>query len=133
MLQPGSTGRRAPASRARALDQRRHVCPADPAHPLAELYDVTDDWRLAPLTPRELERLRRLDALARAHADEVVVCSPALARSRGTRRPVTLVPNGVDVEHFRRRPRTPDMICRTQPRRPCTWERCTSRGSMSTS
>ena len=44
------------------------------------LYDVTDDWLLAPSPPRELERLRRLDALALAQADEVVVCSPALAR-----------------------------------------------------
>jgi glycosyltransferase involved in cell wall biosynthesis len=74
------------------------------------LYDVTDDWLLAPLPPRELERLRRLDAVALAHADEVVVCSSALATSRGTTRPVTLVPNGVDVDHFRRpRPRPPDL------------------------
>ena len=74
------------------------------------LYDVTDDWLLAPLPPRELERLRRLDALALAHADEVVVCSPALTKSRGTTRPVTLVPNGVDVDHFRRsRPRPQDL------------------------
>lgn len=74
------------------------------------LYDVTDDWLLAPSPPRELERLRRLDALALAHADEVVVCSPALTESRGTTRPVTLVPNGVDVDHFRRpRPRPPDL------------------------
>ena len=74
------------------------------------LYDVTDDWLLAPSPPRELERLRRLDALALAHADEVVVCSPALARSRGTTRPVSLVPNGVDVDHFRRpRPRPSDL------------------------
>jgi glycosyltransferase involved in cell wall biosynthesis len=65
------------------------------------LYDVTDDWLLAPSPPRELERHRRLDALALARADEVVVCSPALAKSRGVARPVTLVPNGVDVEHFR--------------------------------
>ena len=74
------------------------------------LYDVTDDWLLAPSPPRELERLRRLDALALTHADEVVVCSPALAKSRGTARPVTLVPNGVDVDHFRRpRPRPPEL------------------------
>jgi glycosyltransferase involved in cell wall biosynthesis len=74
------------------------------------LYDVTDDWLLAPSPPRELERLRRLDAVALAHADEVVVCSSALARSRGTARPVTLVPNGVDVDHFRRpRRRPPDL------------------------
>jgi glycosyltransferase involved in cell wall biosynthesis len=74
------------------------------------LYDVTDDWLLAPWPPRELERIRRLDALALAHAEEVVVCSPALARSRGKKRPVTVVPNGVDVDHFRRpRPRPPDL------------------------
>lgn len=74
------------------------------------LYDVTDDWLLVPSPPRELERLRRLDALALAHADEVVVCSSALTTSRGTARPVTLVPNGVDVDHFRRsRPRPPDL------------------------
>ena len=74
------------------------------------LYDVTDDWLLAPSPPRELDRLRRLDALALAHADEVVVCSPALRKSRGATRPVTLVPNGVDVDHFRRsRPRPEDL------------------------
>jgi teichuronic acid biosynthesis glycosyltransferase TuaH len=72
------------------------------------LYDVTDDWLLAPASRRELERRRRLDELALALADEVVVCSRTLAASRGKRRPVSLIPNGVDVEHFqrpRRRPR----------------------------
>jgi glycosyltransferase involved in cell wall biosynthesis len=74
------------------------------------LYDVTDDWLLAPFDPRQLQRLRRLDALALAHADEVVVCSPALAKSRGIARPVSLVPNGVDVDHFGRpRPRPADL------------------------
>ena len=74
------------------------------------LYDVTDDWLLAPFPPRELERLRRLDELALAEADEVVVCSPALAASRGASRAVTLIPNGVDIEHFRRvRPRPNDL------------------------
>jgi teichuronic acid biosynthesis glycosyltransferase TuaH len=67
------------------------------------LYDVTDDWLLAPLGPRELERLRRLDDLALQESDEVVVCSRALAATRGERRPVSLIPNGVDVEHFRKR------------------------------
>ena len=66
------------------------------------LYDVTDDWLLAPFPPREIARLRRLDCLALERAQEVVVCSPALAASRGERRAVTLVPNGVDSEHFRR-------------------------------
>jgi teichuronic acid biosynthesis glycosyltransferase TuaH len=74
------------------------------------LYDVTDDWLLAPFAPRELERLRQLDSLALAVADEVVVCSQALAVSRGAQRAVSLVPNGVDVEHFRRpRPRPHDL------------------------
>ena len=74
------------------------------------LYDVTDDWLLAPASPRERERLRHLDALALVGADEVVVCSPALATSRGANRQVTLVPNGVDAEHFRRpRPRPADL------------------------
>lgn len=66
------------------------------------LYDVTDDWLLAPFAPRELERLRRLDRHALDAAHEVVVCSPALSVSRGANRPVTLIPNGVDIEHFRR-------------------------------
>ena len=51
------------------------------------VYDVTDDWLLAPFPRREIERLRRLDDLAMAQAAEVVVCSPALATSRGARRP----------------------------------------------
>jgi glycosyltransferase involved in cell wall biosynthesis len=68
----------------------------------ASLYDVTDDWLLAPFPPRELERLRQLDALALARVDEVVVCSSVLASSRGQTRPVALIPNGVDVGHFRR-------------------------------
>jgi glycosyltransferase involved in cell wall biosynthesis len=74
------------------------------------LYDVTDDWLLAPTPPRELERLRRLEALALAQADEVVVCSAALAESRGKIRSVSLVPNAVDVEHFQRpQPRPTDL------------------------
>jgi glycosyltransferase involved in cell wall biosynthesis len=65
------------------------------------VYDVSDDWLLAPFSSREIARLRRLDELALADADEVVVCSPALAVSRGGKRTVTLVPNGVNLEHFR--------------------------------
>jgi glycosyltransferase involved in cell wall biosynthesis len=66
------------------------------------VYDVTDDWLLAPFAPREIVRLRTLDELALTHADEVVVCSPALAASRGRDRAVTVIPNGVDGEHFSR-------------------------------
>ena len=78
------------------------------------VYDVTDDWLLAPFAPRELERLRRLDRLALEEADRVVVCSPALSASRGARREVAVIPNGVDVEHFREpQPRPVDL-----PRQP---------------
>ena len=66
------------------------------------VYDVSDDWLLAPFPPREIARLRRLDQLALDDADEVVVCSPALAASRGERRAVTLVPNAVNIEQFQR-------------------------------
>jgi len=68
----------------------------------SSLYDVTDDWLLEPIPPRELERLRRLDQIALDQADEVVVCSQALVASRGSRRAVSLIPNGVDVENFSR-------------------------------
>lgn len=75
--------------------------------PLAErgwptVYDITDDWLLARAAPHELARRVRLEERLLLAADEVVVCSPALALSRGAARPVTLVPNGVDLEHFRR-------------------------------
>ena len=66
------------------------------------IYDVTDDWLLAPLAPRRLERLKADDALLVARSDAVVVCSLDLARSRGRTRPVDLIPNGVDVDRFRR-------------------------------
>lgn len=64
------------------------------------LYDITDDWLLEPVSERELHRRQRLDAQLLEEAGEVVVCSPALAASRGATRTVTLIPNGVDVAHF---------------------------------
>jgi teichuronic acid biosynthesis glycosyltransferase TuaH len=74
------------------------------------VYDVTDDWLLVPVPPRERDRRRRLEAVAMRDADQVVVCSPGLARSRGMVRPTTLIPNGVDVGHFiRPRPRPADL------------------------
>jgi teichuronic acid biosynthesis glycosyltransferase TuaH len=74
------------------------------------VYDVSDDWLLAPFGDREIRRLRRLDAFALAHADQVVVCSTALAETRGAARSVWLVPNAVDVTHFRQpRPRPADL------------------------
>lgn len=66
------------------------------------VYDVTDDWLESPATSRERQRLESLDRLALEQAGEVVVCSPNLAATRGRTRPVTLIPNGVDVDLFRR-------------------------------
>jgi len=65
------------------------------------LYDITDDWLLVPLSPRREARLRADDELLLAGSGAVVVCSPDLARSRGGRRSVDLIPNGVDVDLFR--------------------------------
>ncbi len=72
------------------------------------VYDITDDWTLAPRSERETERQVSNDRRVMRLADEVVVCSPALVATRGASRPVRLIPNGVDVEHFqvaRERPR----------------------------
>ena len=74
------------------------------------LYDITDDWLLAPLAPRQRNRLMEDERLLLEHSQEVVVCSVELARSRGATRPVELIPNGVDVELFRTaRPRPEDL------------------------
>ena len=35
-----------------------------------------------------------------SRCDEVVVCSPALAASKGANRDVTLIPNGVDAAAY---------------------------------
>ncbi len=83
------------------------------AAPLVDLvrwpavYDVTDDWLHASVTPRERRRLVRADAALVAGCDAVVVCSPALAATRGAARPVDLVPNGVDVASYARPVRRP--------------------------
>jgi teichuronic acid biosynthesis glycosyltransferase TuaH len=65
------------------------------------IYDVTDDWLLAPLTARQKARLRTDDKLLVDHSGAVVVCSPELVRTRGANREVDLIPNGVDIELFR--------------------------------
>ncbi|HEY5108017.1 MAG TPA: glycosyltransferase, partial [Acidimicrobiales bacterium] len=65
------------------------------------VYDITDDWLLAPLPARQEARLRADDDLLLDRSGAVVVCSPDLARTRGGRRKVDLIPNGVDVELFR--------------------------------
>ena len=74
----------------------------------SSVYDVTDDWLLAPVSENERARLRRFDALAVERASEIVVCSDTLAASRGATRPVTLIPNAVDIEHFTRPRRRPN-------------------------
>lgn len=74
------------------------------------VYDVTDDWLAAPFAARELKRLAELERVALDNADEVVVCSEALAKDRGRIRTVHVVSNAVDVEHFRKaRPRPDDL------------------------
>lgn len=65
------------------------------------LYDITDDWLLAPLTERRAARMRADDAMLIQRSGAVVVCSPELARTRGGRRSIDLIPNGVDAELFR--------------------------------
>jgi hypothetical protein len=68
------------------------------------LYDVTDDWLHAGHTGREHERLVADEALLLREAAHVVVCSPALlaAKSAGRDgRPLSLVPNAVDVDAYR--------------------------------
>ena len=74
------------------------------------LYDITDDWTREQVSRRE--KTRRLDRERRllARAGAVVVCSPELAADRGRTRPVTLIPNAVDTDHFQRpRPRPDDL------------------------
>jgi teichuronic acid biosynthesis glycosyltransferase TuaH len=74
------------------------------------LYDITDDWLLAPLAPRQKTRLMANEQLLLDRSEAVVVCSPDLARSRGQSRTVELIPNGVDVDLFRMpRSRPPDL------------------------
>ena len=64
------------------------------------LYDVTDDWTLAERSTAETERVIAQEQVLLARCDEVVVCSPALAASKGALREVTLVPNGVDTAAY---------------------------------
>lgn len=65
------------------------------------LYDITDDWTVAPRPPAEQERVVRQEQRLLATCREVVVCSTDLARTKGAGREVTLVPNGVDLGAYR--------------------------------
>ncbi|WP_447925819.1 glycosyltransferase [Georgenia muralis] len=107
---PGADRRLARAVRtaARRLGMRRPVLWVnDPAGAAVldltgwpALYDVTDDWVAARRTPAEHERLLRDEGLLLDRCAEVVVCSPHLARTKGAVRPVTLVPNAVDMAGY---------------------------------
>ena len=74
------------------------------------VYDVTDDWLLASCTERERLRRIRDEALLMSRANEVVACSPALVKTKGRYRSVTLITNGVDLDWIRApTSRPPDM------------------------
>ncbi|MGD8200624.1 glycosyltransferase [Ornithinimicrobium sp. W1679] len=74
------------------------------------LYDITDDWLLADRREVELVRARRQEGSLLSACHEVVVCSPALARSRSATRDVVLIPNAVDLAAYESRgPRPADL------------------------
>lgn len=66
------------------------------------IYDITDDWLMAPRGARELARLRRLEAKLMQYCEHVVVCSPRLAEDKGEIRDVHLVPNAVDTVSYQK-------------------------------
>ncbi|HEY5252071.1 MAG TPA: glycosyltransferase [Acidimicrobiales bacterium] len=72
------------------------------------IYDVTDDWLLASLSPRARARLTADERILLSDAGAVVVCSPDLAHTRGATRAVDIIPNAVDVERFRTPTTRPD-------------------------
>ncbi|GAB3611875.1 glycosyltransferase family protein [Humibacter ginsengisoli] len=65
------------------------------------LYDVTDDWVHADRGGREHSRIRAADRMLLKRSAEVVVCSTALAATKGAARSVHLIPNAVDVGRYR--------------------------------
>lgn len=64
------------------------------------VYDITDDWLQVGGPRRGMGRLAALEAALLERAEEVVVVSPALAKTRTAHRPVHLIANAVDVDHF---------------------------------
>jgi glycosyltransferase involved in cell wall biosynthesis len=66
------------------------------------IYDITDDWTELSQSPALTELIRGQDAALCRRADSVIVCSEKLFElKRGVARNLHLVPNGVDVEHYR--------------------------------
>lgn len=76
--------------------------------PAPALYDVTDDWLAADRPTAELERLSVAEARLLAECEEVTVCSPALLKSKGSERAVSLVTNAVDLDRYRTAATRPD-------------------------
>lgn len=73
-------------------------------------YDITDDWLVADRPDAALARLRSQEAELFASCREVVVCSPALKRTKSSQRGVVLIPNAVDLKPYRTlQPRPPDL------------------------
>lgn len=68
----------------------------------AVIYDITDDWAMAPsFSDRERKLIVEQDRALCRRADLVIVCSEGLAASRGGRcERILLLPNGVDSEHY---------------------------------
>lgn len=68
------------------------------------IYDITDDWSAATGAEAWLTQVRRDDEAMARLADAVIVCSQSLYDGKkecfGAK--LYLVPNGVDLDHFRR-------------------------------
>ena len=67
----------------------------------ATVYDITDDWLVAQRTPAEHARLVADEEHLLNHSAHVTVCSPGLDAVKTGRRPITLITNGVDPDHWR--------------------------------
>ena len=70
----------------------------------ALIYDVTDDWELMTQSDADRQRVRAQDAALGRAADAVIVCSERLQRDKEKKfgRPVHLIPNGVEADHYAR-------------------------------
>lgn len=75
---------------------------------LPSIYDMTDDWLAADRPTRERERIIENERILMAECAEIVVCSTGLERTRSALRPVSVIPNAVDVERYRAAVPKPD-------------------------
>jgi glycosyltransferase involved in cell wall biosynthesis len=82
----------------------------------AVIYDITDDWALASGSPQEKQLIQEQDQLLCKKADLVVVCSQALEQSRKSiAKRILLLPNGVNVEHYKDVSRAPKAATWSHP------------------